>query len=127
MRFSWRFLLRIAVTLLTTNPEEAERRTAINRAYYAALGEAREFAISHGLVMNRRRPSHDQIWQFLRNGGSGIAVHRRAAMKAIGDDGVTLRAMRVQADYKLDQAPTEGEARQASQIADRIVRRLHGL
>lgn len=125
--FNWRLLLRIAVGMLRVPPEEAEVRTAVNRAYYAALGEAREFALRKGLVINQRRPSHDQIWQFLRSGGSETLLHRRAALKAIGDDGVTLRALRVQADYKLNQPPTESEARTASQIAERIVRRLHGL
>ena len=99
----------------------------MNRSYYAALGEAREFAIKNGLVMIRQKPTHDQVWQYLRNGGSERSLYRRAALKAIGDIGIVLREMRVQADYKLSSPPTEEDARRASTMAARLVQRLHGL
>lgn len=53
MTFQWRFLLKVAESLVTDAPEEQQIRSAVNRAYYAALGEAREFAISKGLVMKQ--------------------------------------------------------------------------
>ncbi len=43
--FTWRLLLRIAFfRMLNSTQAEPEHRSAINRAYYAALGEAREYA-----------------------------------------------------------------------------------
>jgi hypothetical protein len=127
LTFAWRLLLRIAINLISANSQEAGWRSSVNRSYYAALGEAREFAIKNGLIMNLRRPAHEQVWQYLRNGGSERSLHRRAALEAIGDIGIILREMRVQADYKLNSPPTEDDARRASAMAERLVRRLHGL
>lgn len=66
MIFQWRFLLKVAERLVSDNPEEQQIRSAVNRAYYAALGEAREFAVSKGLIMKSGAGSHQQIWNFLR-------------------------------------------------------------
>jgi hypothetical protein len=127
LTFAWRLLLRIAINLISSNLQEAGWRSSVNRSYYAALGEAREFAIKNGLIMNHRRSAHDQVWQYLRNGGSERSPHRRATLKAIGDIGIALREMRVQADYKLNSPSTEGDARRASVMAEQLVRRLHRL
>jgi hypothetical protein len=50
-----------------------------------------------------------------------------AALKAIGDSGISLRAMRVQADYQLNGPPTEQEAKVAVSIAQTIVKKLLSL
>jgi hypothetical protein len=125
--FKWRMLLGLAVRLLAAVPEERERRSAINRAYYAALGEAREYSVAHGLNMQRRRPSHDQVWQFLRSGAGYSQRWEQAAAKAIGDTGVELRALRVQADYFLAGSPSEADAKRAVALATLIIKRLSGL
>jgi len=125
--FRWRLLLHVAVSLLALSPGERENRSAINRAYYAALGEAREFSLTHGLTMRRNRPSHEQVWQFLRNGATYSQTWEEAAAKAIGDMGIVLRALRVQADYFLTNPPSESDARQAVQLADLVIKRLHGM
>jgi hypothetical protein len=104
------------------SPGEAEHRSAINRAYYTAYGEARQ-----GYQMNLRRSSHEQIWQYLRSGGPGRPKWLHAALKAIGDSGISLRAMRVQADYQLNGPPTEQEAKVAVSIAQTIVKKLLSL
>jgi hypothetical protein len=125
--FQWRLLLQVAVRLLAPAPEERESRSAINRAYYAALGEAREYSVAHGLNMQRRRPSHDQVWQFLRGGAGYSQTWEEAAAKAIGDMGVDLRALRVQADYFLTSSPSAADAKRAVALANLIIKRLHGL
>ncbi|MFD5825869.1 hypothetical protein [Lentzea sp. NPDC060358] len=127
MTFAWRLLLQVAVTLISGSNDEAASRSSINRSYYAALGEAREFSIKNGLVMNKKKASHEQVWQYLRGGGSENLAYRRAAFKAIGDIGVALRAMRVQADYKLGSPPSHSDAQQAASLARRLVQRIHSL
>jgi hypothetical protein len=125
--FQWRLLLHVAVNLLASAPAERENRSAINRAYYAALGEAREYSLAHGLTMRRGRPSHDQIWQFLRNGATYSQTWEKAVAKAIGDIGIDLRTLRVQADYFLTSPPSEVDARRAVELANIIIKRLHGM
>jgi hypothetical protein len=123
--FRWRMLLLVAARLLQdATPEERARRSAINRAYYAAYGEAREYSISHGLHMHARGQSHDQVWQFLRRGAGYSQRWEQAATKAIGDYGVELRTMRVQADYNLPSPPSERDAQRAVRLADHIINRI---
>jgi hypothetical protein len=118
-------LLLVAARLLQgAAPEERERRSAINRAYYAAYGEAREYSIAHGLNMRVRGQSHDQVWQFLRRGAGYSQRWEEAVAKAIGDYGVELRTMRVQADYHLSSSPSEQDAQRAVRLADDIIIRL---
>src|SRR5216683_299943 len=114
MTFQWRLLLQVAARLLAPSPGERENRSAINRAYYAAYGEAREYSTTHGLTWRGNRPSHEQAWQ-------------GAAAKAIGDLGVDLRTLRTQADYFSASPPSEVDARRAIALAELIVRRLNGL
>jgi hypothetical protein len=128
MTFRWRMLLGVAVRLTAgSRPGESEHRTAINRAYYAALGEAREYAERHGLVINRRRSSHEQVWQFLRGSPSGLPAWHRAALKSIGDTGVDLRTLRVQADYHLAPPAPSTDVQRAVGMAKTIIERLHAL
>ena len=128
MAFRWRMLLGVAVRLIAGSLRgESEHRTAINRAYYAALGEAREYAEQHGLVINRRRSSHEQVWQFLRGSPSGLPQWHRAALKSIGDMGVGLRTLRVQANYHLTPAPSTTDAKRAVGMAKTIIDRLQRL
>jgi hypothetical protein len=126
--FEWRMLLLVAVRLLAPPAaEERERRSAINRAYYAAYGEAREFSVAHGLNMQSGGQSHDRVWQFLRRGAGYSQTWQRAAAKAIGDIGVELRALRVQADYFRTNSPSQADARRAVSLADLIIKRVLGL
>ena len=121
-------LLLVAARLLDLpTAEERERRSAINRAYYAAYGEAREYAVAHGLNMQSGGQSHDRVWQFLRRGATYSQTWESAAAKAIGDMGVELCAMRVQADYFRTNSPSEADARRAVSLANLIVKRLLGL
>jgi len=127
MKFQWRFLLKVAESLVSGSPEEQQIRSAVNRAYYAALGEAREFAISKGLVM---RPggagSHQQIWNFLRQ-QAAPTTHESAAWKSIGDLGLALTADRKLADYIAPAMIDLNDARRVIVTAYQIVKKIHGL
>jgi uncharacterized protein (UPF0332 family) len=126
--FEWRMLLTVAVRLLAPPAaEERERRSAINRAYYAAYGEAREYSLTHGLNVGSGGQSHDRVWQFLRRGAGYSQIWERAASKAIGDMGVELRTLRVQADYFRTGSPSEADARRAVSLANLIIKRILGL
>jgi hypothetical protein len=126
--FEWRMLLFVAIRLLDPpTAEERGWRSAINRAYYAAYGEAREFAIGRGLNMQSGGQSHDRVWQFLRRGGGYPQVWERAAAKAVGDLGIELRAMRVQADYFRTNSPSEADVQRAVSLANLVVKRILGL
>jgi hypothetical protein len=127
MPFYWRLLLGVAVRLLLGAAGESEHRTAINRAYYAALGEARQYAERHGLVIKKWQSAHEQVWQHIRGGIPGLALWHRAALKSLGDEGIALRALRVQADYHLNPAPTAQDAQQAVGMSKRIINGLQKL
>lgn len=125
--FKWRFLLRVAAVLLNAADQESECRSAINRAYYAAYGEARAFCEARGMILKKNRSSHEQVWQYLRSGETSDTVYGRAACKAIGDQGIFLRSQRVAADYFGNAAPPKSEAERAVATSREIIRRLHGL
>jgi uncharacterized protein (UPF0332 family) len=124
--FQWRFLLKVAERLVSDAPEEQQIRSAVNRAYYAALGEAREFAITKGLVMKTGAGSHQQIWNFLRQ-QAAPTLHESAAWKSIGDLGLALTADRKLADYIAPAAINLDDARRVIMTAYQIVRKIHGL
>src|SRR5689334_22658286 len=112
--FAWSHFLSLAAKLLkTANASDSGVGTAIGRAYYAAYGSTRDKAISRGLQYSGKKPSHEQVWQFMRAGGLAVDPWDRAAYKHVGDLGFALRAMRTQADYFLASQPPEAEAQKA--------------
>jgi hypothetical protein len=126
--FRWRDLHAIGKAQLLPAPKEEHVRTCINRAYYAAFGEAKEFAIAHGYVFQRGRGgSHDQVWQFLRRASGVTAAWQVPAWRAIGDAGLDLRDRRTNADYFLDRIPNVGDASIALAQSRTIISRLAGL
>jgi uncharacterized protein (UPF0332 family) len=124
--FQWRFLLKVAERLLSDSPEEQQIRSAVNRAYYAALGEARDFAIAKGLTMKSGAGSHQQIWNFLRQ-QAAPTPYESAARKSIGDLGLALTADRKLADYIAPASIDLDDARRVIVTAYQIVRKLQGL
>jgi uncharacterized protein (UPF0332 family) len=125
--FQWRHLLKVAEGLASDKrPEEQHIRSAVNRAYYAALGEAREFAISKGLAMRSGAGSHQQIWNFLRQQAAPTA-YETAAWKSIGDLGLALTADRKLADYIAPAAIDLQDARRVIVSSYQIVRKIQGL
>lgn len=126
--FRWRLLLKTASGLIRgPSPTNADIRSAVNRAYYAALGEAREFATRHGYVVGGRGGAHQRVWHFLRQGQPGLPHWQAAVWKAIGDAGLALMGHRVDADYRAAASPTLIEAQTAIATAAQIVTRVLGL
>lgn len=126
--FRWQQLEYVSRHLVSSNSSEAFARSAVNRAYYAAFGEAKEFAIRHGYVKKGTGGgSHQQVWSFLAKGTTGLSTHELAAWKAIAAQGVKLKAQRVNADYFGYLQITLAEASLAITEAQGIIRRLSGL
>lgn len=127
-RFRWRDLHRIGRDQLSPTPEEGNLRTSVNRAYYAAFGEAKVFAVAHGYAYQKGSGgSHDQVWQFLRRGVGVSAAWQVPVWRAIGDAGIALRGMRTNADYFLDRVPAESHANLALGQSQVIIAKLAGL
>jgi hypothetical protein len=126
MTFHWRFLLKVAKDLLDGTPGEQQLRSAINRAYYAALGEAREFTIRKGLILRPGAGSHQHIWNFLRSQAAPTSWES-AAWKAIGDLGLALTTDRKLADYIAPASIGISDAQRVIKDAYRIVDRLSRL
>jgi len=110
---NWREFLTLA-TRLATSTTEAEWRTAVSRAYYAAFHVARRLFSDLNFVVPRADRAHRYLVFRLSN--SGIL-----SVEQIGRDLETLRRLRNQADY--DEAPTlqQMKATTAVQLATAII------
>jgi hypothetical protein len=124
--FRWRSLLAIAVNLVTPAAAgEPQFRSAVNRRYYAVLGEARVYVEGHGYRYVRGRGgSHEQIWNYLRNQLPAHPIYVRAAGRAIAAGGVRLRDMRVESDYQDGTPVQRSDAEAAIALAQQLVTRL---
>lgn len=89
MPFVWNNFRTLAAAL-AVGTTEAEKRTAISRAYYAAFNEADAWLQSHGLHATAG-DRHGKVWGFFSHGSS--------AARQIAIDGVRLHRNRVSADY----------------------------
>jgi uncharacterized protein (UPF0332 family) len=76
---------------LAKQPDEASRRTAVSRAYYAILNRARVLLEGEGTVISNTGRAHDDIWRTLEGAGRG--------RRRLGAEGKRLREMRRKADY----------------------------
>jgi hypothetical protein len=122
--------LKVAAVLITRrfSGAEARYRSSINRSYYAAYGEAREFCLRHGWTfVAGRGGSHDQVWNFLRHGQKARTPGLRAAWKSIGDSGLYLKSQRVIADYHRSHQIGESLAQQIAVQAEQLIARLDKL
>jgi uncharacterized protein (UPF0332 family) len=102
---------------LSRGSTEAEWRTAVSRAYYAAFHVARELLVQCGFLVPRADPAHSYLWLRLCNCGH-LDVQRA------GGELNTLRRARNEADYylrgQLDQATTAVHV----QLADQTIQSL---
>jgi hypothetical protein len=92
----------LAVTL-SGNPQPADQRSAISRAYYGAFHISYEFLRDLGISMPRGPEAHDKVWKVL-SGSDDVDVKTIAAM------GSSLRAARNDADYHLSNASAQARA-----------------
>lgn len=113
---NWRDFLSLAARLAAA-ATEADWRSAVSRAYYAAFHVARRLLAD----LNFTVPRADRAQQYLvfRLSNCGEAVVERA-----GRDLETLRRLRNRADY--DNAPpfTQPQAAAAVRLAEHIIREL---
>ena len=93
---------RLAETLVTGS-SEAEWRSAVSRAYYAAFHLARRLLLSCGFEVPRADRAHAYLWRRIANCGDLNLVNE-------GNQLNTLRGERNHADYDFDKPLDRGGA-----------------
>jgi uncharacterized protein (UPF0332 family) len=88
--FDWVAFLGLAKELAAKG-DEASRRSAISRAYYAVFNKARELLERDGTLLSESGATHEVVWRTLEKAGRG--------RRRLGIDGKRLREMRRKADY----------------------------
>jgi uncharacterized protein (UPF0332 family) len=111
-----REFLRLA-NILRTGASEAEWRSAVSRAYYAAFHCARRLLLNCGFNVPRSEYAHAYLWLRLANCGT-------PAIQQAGADFNNLRRDRNRADYDLDRPLRKATAEAQVQAADDIIRAL---
>ena len=112
MAFGPADFLSLAFTL--RNGDEASRRSAVSRAYYASFLHARERLTSTGrIVATRTGRDHQRVIGAIRlvDSASGNMLDR-------------LRRLRTRADYDLTSTVSSGQANNAVSLAFRLWPRL---
>jgi uncharacterized protein (UPF0332 family) len=102
-------------------------RSAVNRAYYAAFGEAEDYAGSRGFARKPGAGSHDRVWRHLESGIRDRDRGRRAARRAVAAQGLLLKDRRQKADYRRGSRISRTEPHDALREAERIIKALDGL
>ena len=115
---NWRDFLLLA-TRLAAGSSEADWRTAVSRAYYAAFHVARRLLADLQFIVPRADRAHQYLVFRLSNSGE-------AAVEQAGRDLETLRRLRNRADY--DEAPPlpQPQAAAAVRVAEGIIQALDG-
>ena len=112
----WRDFLLLA-TRLATGAAEADWRTAVSRAYYAAFHVARRLFADWNFTVPRADRAHQYLVFRLSNSGE-------SAVEQAGRDLETLRRLRNRADYDDVPAITQPQAAAAVQLAEGIIQVL---
>jgi uncharacterized protein (UPF0332 family) len=94
---------------------EAEWRSAVTRAYYAAFHVARDLLQRCGFVVPQGEQAHAYLWLSLSNSN-------HPDVKLAGGDLNYLRSLRNRADYDLDQPFPHTVAVGQVQAADEIIK-----
>lgn len=89
--FAWSDYLEVAERLNTDAATEADRRSSISRAYYAAYHAAAAFGRARGILTSGH--THQRVWAALRNDPD-------PARAGVGIRGNALRLLRMEADYR---------------------------
>jgi hypothetical protein len=99
---------------------EADWRTAISRAYYAAFHVARQVVIDLGFTVPQADRAHAYLWMRLGNCGETLVQQAAADLH-------DLRRRRNQADYDLHRPHRQNMATPQVLLARRIIQVLDGL
>lgn len=102
--------------------DEASKRSAVSRAYYAAYGVASQRQKSDGipLMSGSRLGSHQRLW-------GAYKQHSDPRRRQIGIDGDRLRAKRIQADYNEGLCRPAWSASAVTSAAGGLIQALDGL
>src|SRR5262245_63126116 len=113
---NWRDFLVLAAGL-ATGTTEADWRTAVSRAYYAAFHVARRLFADLNFTVPRADRAHQYLVFRLSNCGE-------SAVEQAGHDLDTLRRFRNRADYDDVPAVTQPQAAAAVRLAEGIIQVL---
>ena len=114
--FDWNDF-KILAEELRGQENEAAKRTAISRVYYAVYWRARNFLEYEGFIIRQYEGSHIQIWnQYKQKSGQ--------TNKAVGRFGSELHRFRVQADYIAEIKDVGQLTEDSFQLADKILNYL---
>jgi uncharacterized protein (UPF0332 family) len=108
-----RDFLTLARKLLAES-DEADWRTAVSRAYYAAFHAAREFFVAMRFRVARSDKAHSYLWLRLQNCGDQL-------LKNAGSDLADLRSQRNTADYDLGSSYLQKWATDWVDTAEQII------
>lgn len=112
------FLLYAQRLAARTDCDEAERRSAVSRAYYAAYHATRKrLLIAAASTVHTAEGSHEKVWNLAK-------VSPDESIKLAGKAGERLKERRVEADYRPHVECTAVKVRDAIRIAETIVRHL---
>ena len=117
--FDWSDFLDVAEELAQRTGDEAALRTAIGRAYYAALGMARDHLARSGIRIPQAA-AHTIVWDRFR--ASPDRAERR-----IANLGQQLRKRRRRADYDASYPDIASDARKVVRWARRLLTDLAAL
>ena len=105
---------------LSTGSRQADWRTAISRAYYAAFHKARALLRQGGFRVPDAEGAHAYLWLRLNNSDHPDVVNAGVSLNR-------LRSIRNWADYNFDQPLDEAAAIRHVGIATEIIQLLHHL
>ena len=105
---------------LSTGSREADWRSAISRAYYAAFHKARRFLRHNGFTVPRAEQAHAYLWLRLSNA-------RHPDVDNAGLELGQLRTARNKADYDVDIPVDHAECIDHVQVAAGIIQLLDDL
>jgi uncharacterized protein (UPF0332 family) len=111
-----RDFLRLAESLAQAGAE-AELRTAVSRAYYAAFHVARKLFLNCGFMVPQADRAHGYLWLRLSN-------TREAQTRWAGEELKRLRSERNRADYQLLHPFTASDSQRCLRTAREIILRL---
>lgn len=112
----FRDYLNLAVALVNGS-SEAEWRSAVSRAYYAAFHVAREFLASLNFTVPHAERAHGYLWLRLANAGHADVCDAGNRLNA-------LRRERNRADYDAHISVSQSSARTHVQRAEEIIQAL---
>lgn len=112
MSFNWSSYLALAQQL--GGGGDADRRSAISRAYYYAFHVANDHLKANKVALNMTKGAHERVWDIF-NKSSQVGCQK------IGTVGYRLKAARTDADYTAGKNPTPNLVQKCIQDAQNIV------